>query len=237
MSGDDIVDALLRLLEIVTAWPVVLLFVLLIFRRPIGAFIGKYAPELLSRVTSVQAGVATVEFAEATSAALQDAVNKGVDEYGDNPQALINFVHEQTRKFPVVAATPVADQASLQRRHLLWVDDNPMNNIYERKFMERSGATITLAVSTDEALEKIRHGRFDVIISDMGRSEKHGYARHAGYELLDKLRGANITTPFIIYAGSNAPEHRAEAKRRGALDSTNNPQELIQLVSAAVQNT
>ena len=103
--------------------------------------------------------------------------------------------------------------------------------------MERLGATIALATSTDEALEKVRQGRYDVIISDMGRAERHGYATRAGYDLLDKLRRADIVTPFIIYAGSNAPEHRAEAQRHGALGSTNNPQELFQLVSSAVQKT
>jgi CheY-like chemotaxis protein len=177
-----------------------------------------------------------VEFAEAASDALQNAVNKGAEEYADNPQEFANFVREQARKLPIVAAAPSADQANLQGRHLLWVDDRPVNNVYERNIMERLGATIALATSTDEALEKVRRVNFDVIISDMGRAEKHGYANRAGYDLLDKLRKSNIMTPFIIYAGSNAPEHRAEAKRRSALGSTNNPQELLHLVSSTVQN-
>jgi CheY-like chemotaxis protein len=237
MSGNDAVDALLRLLEIVSAWPVILLLILIFFRRPIGEFIDKYAPQFLSRVKSVQAGGATVEFAEAASDALQNAVNKGAEEYADNPQEFANFVREQARKLPVVAAAPPADQANLQGRHLLWVDDRPLNNVYERNIMERLGATLALATSTDGALEKVHQGRYDVIISDMGRREKHGYAARAGYDLLDKLRRADIMTPFIIYATSNAPEHRAEANRRGALGSTNNPQELLHLVSSAVQNS
>jgi hypothetical protein len=54
MSGNDIVDAVLRLLEIVFVWPVILLLILIVFRRPIGAFLNKYTPLLLSRVKSVQ---------------------------------------------------------------------------------------------------------------------------------------------------------------------------------------
>ena len=58
----------------------------------------------------------------------------------------------------------------------------------------------------------------------------------AGYDLLDKLREElNIVPPFIIYAGWNAPSP-AEAKQRGAFGSTSDPQELLQLVSRAVQN-
>jgi CheY-like chemotaxis protein len=237
MSGNDIVDALLRLLEIIAAWPVILLLVLIIFRRPIGEFINKYAPQLLSRLKAVQVAGNTIEFAEAASGALQDAVDKGAEEYGDNPQEFANFVREQARKLPVVAATSPADQASLQGRHLLWVDDKPVNNIYERNIMERLGATIVLATSTQEALEKVSQGSYDTIISDMGRAERQGYAARAGYDFLDELRRANVMTPFIIYAGSNTPEHKAEAKRRGALGSTDNPQELLQLVSSAVQNS
>jgi hypothetical protein len=43
-------------------------------------------------------------------------------------------------------------------------------------------------------------------------------------------------TPFIIYAGSNLPEHKREAQQKGALGSTNNPRELFQLVLSAIQS-
>lgn len=126
---------------------------------------------------------------------------------------------------------------NLRERYLLWVDDNPDNNRSERYRMERQGATITLATSTEEALNKVGTETYDVIISDMGRREgedgRENYA--AGYDLLDNLRGLGDRTPFIFYAGRNAPTS-AEAESRGAFGSTSSPGELLQLVSNAVRN-
>jgi PleD family two-component response regulator len=52
---------------------------------------------------------------------------------------------------------------------VLWVDDRPSNNIFERQSLEALGVSFVLAISTDEALSKVAKQKFDVIISDMGR--------------------------------------------------------------------
>jgi CheY-like chemotaxis protein len=111
---------------------------------------------------------------------------------------------------------------------VLWVDDRPANNARERESLETLGVTFELAVSTEEALEKMASRRFDAIISDMGRPPDN----RAGYTLLEKLRNRQDSTPFIIYAGSNAAEHKEEAKRRGAQGSTGSPSELFDLVTS-----
>ena len=64
----------------------------------------------------------------------------------------------------------------------------------------------------------------------MGRKE----GPKEGYVLLDGLRKQDKDTPFFIYAGSNAPKHKQEAADRGAQGSTNNAQELFDLVSQYV---
>lgn len=113
-----------------------------------------------------------------------------------------------------------------QRRSILWVDDRPDNNVYERRAFEGLGISFTLALSTAEALEILKRKKFSAIISDMGRKE----GPREGYALLEALRERDSKTPFFIYAGSNAPEHKREAKEKGAQGSTNNPQELFNLV-------
>jgi CheY-like chemotaxis protein len=113
---------------------------------------------------------------------------------------------------------------------ILWVDDRPANNVYERQAMEALGLRFVLSTSTEDALDKVRRQTFDAIISDMGRPPDG----RAGYTLLDALRSQGDQTPFIIYAGSRAPEHVAESRRHGALGCTNRPQELIQLVLSAI---
>ena len=87
-----------------------------------------------------------------------------------------------------------------------------------------------IATSTDDGLEQAQRQTFDAIISDMGR----GLDRTAGYKLLEELRKAGIQSPYVIYAASTDPKRRAEAKRRGAIDATNRPDELFQLVLSAI---
>ena len=118
------------------------------------------------------------------------------------------------------------------KNHVLWVDDRPNNNVNERKALEAQGLQFKLALSTDEALEIIEQQKFACIISDMGRIE----GPKEGYVLLDQLRTIGNKTPYVIYAGSNLPEHKKMAREHGALGSTNRAQELFQLVMGAVNN-
>jgi CheY-like chemotaxis protein len=119
---------------------------------------------------------------------------------------------------------------TLWRNRLLWVDDRPENNVYERQAFEALGFIFSLALSTKEALEMLEQSKFAAIISDMGRRE----GPREGYVLLEALRSKGNETPFVIYAGSNLPEHKHEAQQRGAQGSTNDPQELFVLVTRAV---
>lgn len=111
-------------------------------------------------------------------------------------------------------------------KEILWVDDRPENNVYERKLLEQYGLVFTLALSTQQALHCLEHSKFALIISDMGRKE----GSREGYILLESIRKKNYKTPFIIYAGSRKQEHVMEALKRGAQGCTNNAGELIELV-------
>jgi CheY-like chemotaxis protein len=116
------------------------------------------------------------------------------------------------------------------RNHILWVDDRPNNNTYERQAFEALGLRFTLAHSTDEAFEKLSLARFAAIISDMGRKE----GPREGYVLLDRLRREGDRTPLFFYAASNAPEHKRETQEHGGQGCTNNAQELFEMVTRAV---
>lgn len=116
------------------------------------------------------------------------------------------------------------------RNRILWADDRPENNMYERAAFEAIGLSFSLVLSTKEALDVLERSKFAAIISDMGRRE----GPREGYTLLEILRNKGDQTPFFIYAGSNLPEHKREAQQRGAQGSTNNPQELFELVTRAI---
>ena len=118
---------------------------------------------------------------------------------------------------------------------ILWVDDRPNNNTYEREAFEAIGLQITLALSTDEAIDKLYLNRYgySVIISDMGRRE----GPDEGYVLLDKLRqDLDDQTPLFFYAGSSAPQHIQKTRDRGGQGCTNSPRELFKMVTKAVIN-
>lgn len=117
------------------------------------------------------------------------------------------------------------------KTRILWVDDRPENNVYERKSFESQGFTFSLALSTDQALEILSDNKFAAVISDMGRKE----GSQEGYVLLDKLRNAGDKTPFFIYAGSNSIEHKKMAIEKGAQGSTNIAQELYKMVMTKIE--
>jgi CheY-like chemotaxis protein len=120
----------------------------------------------------------------------------------------------------------------LEGASVLWVDDRPMNNTYEKHALEALGIQFTISKSTEDAVERLQKKAYDLIISDMGRPPD----QRAGYTLLEKVKAMGLTTPFIIYAGSKRPEHIAEARKRRAFGTTNDPQELFELVVSALQH-
>ncbi|MFD0449508.1 CHAT domain-containing protein [Rhodococcus aetherivorans] len=118
------------------------------------------------------------------------------------------------------------------RKLVLWVDDNPDNNVYERRSMAAYNINFVLALSTGKALAELRKQQFDAIISDMGRPPDP----RAGYTLLEALRDSGDQTPYFIYAGSRDPEHVREALTRGAQGTTNRPDELLEMMLQTVSS-
>lgn len=159
-------------------------------------------------------------------ASLAAATAKQPHQQGEESQQQLNEIIE------LVSKTAKKDGLKKWKNKILWVNDRPENNVYERQAFEAQGIQISLALSTDEALEHLQSNRYDAIISDMGRKE----GPQEGYVLLEKLRGGGDKTPFFIYSGSNAPEHKRMARERRAQGSTNRVQELYQLVMGAISN-
>lgn len=146
------------------------------------------------------------------------------------PEAVENTLHAldlEVNSHTIVPAT-TRPQAL---KSLLWVDDIPSNNFYERRYLERRGFEITISLSTDDALGKLIRHEYGAIISDMGRPDDP----RAGYTLLEWAQQlGKRMPPFILYTSSRKPDHVAEARRRGALGQTNTPEELLELIRRAI---
>jgi DNA-binding NtrC family response regulator len=116
---------------------------------------------------------------------------------------------------------------------LLWVDDRPSNNRYERSALENMGMIVDLSTSTEDAQGKLqRRDTYDLVISDMARPEDP----RAGYVLLGWMRKRGDETPFVIYSSSNKAAHYDEAVRNGAVGSTGEPTELIDMVLRSLRD-
>jgi len=113
---------------------------------------------------------------------------------------------------------------------VLWVDDKPQNNVNERDAIKALGFKIDVATTTEDAVRLLARDQYAAIISDMGREE----GESAGYDLLKRIRSRDKKTPFFIYGSSGQLVHKVMAQERGAQGSTNNPTELIDLVTTHV---
>lgn len=226
MPIDDfvkLVDALARLVGVL-AWPALLLFVLIRFGPALKEFFSG-----LGEFSFKGGGFeATAKRKQAEAAAALVAASVARSDANTTPASAAREAKEAAAVVAESVNARVIRRASLAT--VLWVDDRPDNNIFERQSLEALGISFVLATSTEEGLERAARQRFDVIISDMARPPD----ARAGYTLLDQLRAAGDRTPFVIYANSNAPEHKAEARQHGALGATNRASELFSYVLGAL---
>ena len=119
---------------------------------------------------------------------------------------------------------------SVRARKLLWVDDYPDDDWFEREALQALGFIIVLARSTDEALAILESEPFDAIISDMVRAPDY----QAGFTFLSRLKSRGISIPYIIYSPSGAPDQQAKDRRPGTLAITARPDDLVAFVLEAV---
>lgn len=207
----------------VLAWPVVAVVALVLFRDAIR--------DVLSRDDVSLTGPAGIAIsARRATGALVTAQEIKASDTSRGPSAPVSptDIEEQVRE--------VADFVRRSRRspRILWVDDTPSQNRYERAALENMGMVVDLSTSTEDALQDLRtRGPYDVVISNMARPEHP----RAGYVLLEHMRKNHYRQPFVVYSGSNLPEHFDEAVRNGAIGSTPDPQELVDMILHSLRDT
>jgi CheY-like chemotaxis protein len=126
------------------------------------------------------------------------------------------------------AAEP-ADARRLAGFYILTVDDDRNTREMLQEALERAGARVLTADSARDALQKIRHFRPHVLISDIGMPGEDGY------ELLRQVRGLprelGGQTPAIALTGYARDEDRVASRRAGYHAVTSKPVNLDDLVS------
>jgi CheY-like chemotaxis protein len=197
------------------AWPLIAALLLIFLGPAIRQFI-REAKAMTFKTAGFEASANRddVAAAAALGAAVQHKTNGS-----ERPKELPDIA-------PLIQNTSnPRSRRKLQRSAVLWVDNSPENNLYERRALEALGIPIDLASDTQDALRRLSHKEYDLIISDMGRPS----SKQAGFELLNSVRDGGNSVPFIIYSSSNLQQHRSEAENKGAQGSTNDPHELFEL--------
>jgi CheY-like chemotaxis protein len=239
-SATDYIDSIGNLLGAI-AWPAAIVGVAIVFRGRVREFIAVLTKRAESDDFEVAVGrffkmavKSTAYLAAATEQKRGSASASGEEADVGGQAATRADDLAADLEITTGSLAEIAIQAARSRAtpRILWVDDTPRNNVYERQTLEALGIDVVTRTSTEQALNLLEHQSFDVIISNMGRP---GDGR-AGYTLLDDLRPEN-TTPFIVYSSSNKQEHKDEAKQHGAWGATNSPAELLALVQSALAAT
>ncbi len=115
-------------------------------------------------------------------------------------------------------------------RRVLWVDDNPANNEYERAVLRPAGVTFDNVVSTSEAVEQLRSAHYDLVITDLGRRGSSDRSLVAGEKLLADPVIRQGGPPVLIYAGALAEKQQDVLLQSGAVGVTSSRERLFDLV-------
>lgn len=113
---------------------------------------------------------------------------------------------------------------------ILWIDDHPEWNEWERRTLEQLGAEIEVHENTESALTRLRENRFDLIVSDIARGDE----QDAGVRDLPQVREASQGTPVVFYVGVTDEELGVP---EGAWGVTNRPEELLHLVMDVLERS
>jgi CheY-like chemotaxis protein len=208
----DVGEELIRAIPSVL-WVLVALLVLFLFREQIGALLGRLQSARLPGNVQLTFGPALERAAEKASKQLQ--LPESV--LGLTPQKVERLLNRARRNADDVVGARV-----------LWVDDDPLQNAWEREAMDALGISVTTARSNTEAEFFLERGRVDLVISDMKRPDE----TRAGYMLRDAMHKHGVTAPLIFYI-LELDLDRSPPERTFAI--TNRPDELLDYVIDALR--
>jgi DNA-binding NtrC family response regulator len=115
---------------------------------------------------------------------------------------------------------------------ILYVDDEPAIGLILEDTLERAGHTTIGARSVPQALQALRGGTVDLVISD------YRMPGLTGLEFLELLRQEGYDVPLIMLTGYATIEHAVAAIKAGAIDYITKPvrpEQLELAVSQALQ--
>jgi CheY-like chemotaxis protein len=186
-----------------------------------------------SRSLTIKAGGAEISVQQAS-----DTLAQSVEDLREQLTALkaqveaAGTIAEPEGAMDAKAASPIAAGVPKLRR-VLWVDDHPENNVYEVQSLRRKDVAVDQVTSTAEGLSALFHapGRYDVVITDMGRRENDHDVPNAGLDFIERVREEDATTPIFVYASAAAVNRWEDAiTAAGGNGVTSSATELLAMI-------
>lgn len=183
-----------------------------------------------SRGFQVKFGSVEVSVQEAT-----DKFQKQLNDLNEEVGLLRAAIGGATPAQRTLATTPPPDPAT-RAGAILWVDDKPENNALEAAQLRDRLIDVVQVRTTTDAMRALGGGRFDAVVSDMGRNEENGYRAKAGLELLEAIRKEGWDLPFYVYTGRRlAHEHDAAVQEAGGDGATASTTRLFEWVNTQLK--
>jgi CheY-like chemotaxis protein len=120
-------------------------------------------------------------------------------------------------------------EVSLANVHVLVVDDELDARALVKRLLEMAGATVSMAASGSEAMERILARRPDVLVCDIGMPEEDGYSLIRRLRVLEESQESAL--PAVALSAYARSEDRTKAIRSGFQNHLAKPVEPAELVA------
>ena len=109
------------------------------------------------------------------------------------------------------------------------VDDEIDGRNLVKRLLEMAGASVSMASSASEAMERILAGRPDVLVCDIGMPGEDGYSLIRRLRVLEERQESVL--PAVALSAYARSEDRTKAIRSGFQNHLAKPVELVELLA------
>lgn len=161
-------------------------------------------------------------------------VMEGVHEVGLKFEQRIQIHHILNTNDAGTQATTSVELPDLRGR-MLYLDDNPMDQMLLNHHIRASGIDLTAVQSAEQALTAIKNNSFDIVMTDLNLGPKMD-----SVAFITSVRELNFSGPILLVT-ADASGHRASAARAAGathvLSKPYDPRELYELLVALHRQT
>lgn len=120
---------------------------------------------------------------------------------------------------------------------ILWVDDHPENNTLLVEQLTRANVLVEQVSDTDEAISRLATQQFDVVITDMRRTENGVSTPDAGIRLIHHLKRVKPDLQVLIFCSVQAALRYADSgAAAGARITTSSETKLMAVLKKIIRS-